>query len=384
MVSAVDIDLFANCVTRVEQLEELQHLIFKLRRTKQTVNTLESTHHSVCRAFLRFKETDRLLHILNDRVGFGIFADQFCYNMILDQFIESKNYRNAAKVATLIMLSEECDNQITRVLALYSVHMYLRDENRLKWYDGEDKTDQEEKAEDNNEDEDEDDIQYIRVPVLRNEWFDDHFDIRDPMHLCGKTLHFFGKQFDDIVGRTYQLIGLVLYEKWDKTVELLRKFLSSREENLILKKDVNRVENIVSKMANDCAHKEKALEVIKILNQMKTEGKIVDKDLHELVCEKLSTISQLEAKDMEEMPLLFKEWENLREQALNKQIEDLLREEKKKEILKKKKEISEKNRYLFFFENFSKHEIDFVEAEKRIEELKSKTLVDEDYIPPEI
>jgi hypothetical protein len=52
--------------------------------------------------------------------------------------------------------------------------------------------------------------------------------------------------------------------------------------------------------------------------------------------------------------------------------------------LKKKKEISEKNRYLFFFENFSKHEIDFVEAEKRIEELKSKTLVDEDYIPPEI
>jgi hypothetical protein len=87
---------------------------------------------------------------------------------------------------------------------------------------------------------------------------------------------------------------------------------------------------------------------------------------------------------MEQMPLLFKEWENLREVALNKQIEDLLREEKSKEILRKKKEISEKNRYLFFFENFSKHEIDFVEAEKRIAELKSKTLVDEDYIPPEI
>ncbi|CAG2163017.1 unnamed protein product [Oppiella nova] len=391
-VSAVDVDIFANCVTRVEQLEELQHLVYQLRRSKETVNTLESTHHAFCRVFLKFRQTDRLLHILSDRIGFGIFADLFSYNMLLDHLIDEKNWRAAARVAALMMAQEDCGNGISQRLALYSVHKYLREENRSEWFESEELerlakedelypnacTDRAVITTDDNDEE----VQYIRVPYLRNKWFDDHFDIRDANHLCGKTLYFFSKQFDDIVGRSQQIIGLILYEKWDKCLKLLTSFQKLKQN--VVKDVVKTVDESIEKLTDESTHKQILLDIKKVLDVMDNDSQIVDKDLDELVSQKLSEIKELEIKDTEIMPQIFKEWEKDRELALNKQMEDLLKEERRKQLDDKKSEMQEKHRIMYFFENFAKHEMDFVAAEQKIAELKSKTVVDEDYIPPEI
>ncbi|XP_054160199.1 uncharacterized protein LOC128958377 [Oppia nitens] len=392
-VTAVDIDLFANSVTREEQLEELQHLVFQLRRTKETVNTLDSTHHSFCRIFLKYRQTEQLVKIISNRIGFGIFPDQFCYNMILDQLIEDKNVRNAAKVSTLMMAQEEEGTSLSQILSLYAVHKYINGNyDKNEWFNSEELerltkeselypnacTDRAVITTDDNDEE----VRYIRVPYIRNEYFDDHFDLRDPNHLCGKTLYFFSQKFDDIVGRSYQIIGLILYEKWDKCLHLL-EVLSKNKQNVIVKEVVDRVDQLINSISEENSDKQKLLDIKKVLNDMSSGSQIVDQNLDELVSEKLKHIKDLEKQDMQLMTKLFIDWENERQLALNKQIEELFREEKKREIEEKKRELQMTSRKVYFFENFTKHEMDFSEAERKIQELKAKTVVEEDYIPPE-
>ena len=379
-VGAVDIDMFANVVTGEEQLEELQHLLYKLRRTMSTKDTLESTHHAVCRVFLRCNAADRLMDMICDRIGYGIFPDKFCYNMLMDDFIEKKHFKSAAKVASLMMFQEDVGNEISKILGLYSVHMYLRDEQRQDWFD----EGQVEITETKSENVDEDDIEYVRVPVIRNPYFDDHFDLKEPNHIIGKTLYYFGKEFDDILGRSYLIYGLVLYEKWKKAIDLLKKFLNNSNDKIILEEIFSKISKFTTELPEDYSNKESVDELMNLLNTMKENGKISDEDLHELMIAKLKNIKDLEQHDISEMPLMFEKWNDAREKALQSQMDKLLIEEKKKEIEEKKKQLAEKERLLFFFESFAKHEIDFTEAEKLIAEMKSKTQVEEEYIPPEV
>lgn len=51
-VSAVDIDIFANIITDTSHIEELADVLYKLRVTRETTFTLDSTHHAVIRYYL--------------------------------------------------------------------------------------------------------------------------------------------------------------------------------------------------------------------------------------------------------------------------------------------------------------------------------------------
>ena len=68
------------------------------------------------------------------------------------------------------------------------------------------------------------------VKFIPNPYYDDHFDIRSDKFLLGKTLNMIGKTTDDVMGRSCQLIGWGLYEKFDKGLKLLRDFLASDQE----------------------------------------------------------------------------------------------------------------------------------------------------------
>lgn len=82
-----------------------------------------------------------MLPILEDPVNFGIFPDVFCYNMLMDHFLEKREYRNAMKIAKCLMLQEDFGNEITKKLALLSIYNYViktKKEDRQTWYDDED------------------------------------------------------------------------------------------------------------------------------------------------------------------------------------------------------------------------------------------------------
>jgi hypothetical protein len=78
----------------------------------------------------------------------------------------------------------------------------------------------------------------VRVKYLRNPYFDDHFDLRDPKLLVGKTLATLGTTFQDTIGWTYQLVGWGLYQKWDKAIRTLEQILKGQQKPAVFREGV--------------------------------------------------------------------------------------------------------------------------------------------------
>ena len=70
---------------------------------------------------------------------------------------------------------------------------------------------------------------YKPIRVIRNPYYDDHFDIKDERFLLGKTLYLISRGTPTLEGsfsRSLQLIGLGLYEKFELANELLKEWIS--------------------------------------------------------------------------------------------------------------------------------------------------------------
>ena len=218
-VSAVDVDIFANTVKSKEQADELLNILERLRKSTETTNTLDSTHHAVIRYLFDNDCTLELMNVLHNRLKYGIFPDYVCYNMLMDEYIKKEDYASAAKIAVLPMLQEDTDHLITNALSVYACHKYL--ENPDVWQKPP------ESVEDTKEE-----IK-IRVRYLRNPFFDDHFDLTDPFDLVGKTLAFQGRFMNNALGRTCQLRGLILYKKYQDASNSIKQWLNKVEGDVI-------------------------------------------------------------------------------------------------------------------------------------------------------
>lgn len=142
----------------------------------------------------------------------------------------------------------------------------------------------------------------MRVNYIRNPYFDDHFDLKNPNHLVGKTLYLACSSNNDTLSRTLQLIGLELYEKHDKAKELIEKFSSNNEpvikEALKLLPEDNEIRQLAEKLPNEDQDIEKILE-----NKVKEA---------ERVCYE---------KDISEICKAFEQWGKIRMEELTKQQE---------------------------------------------------------------
>lgn len=377
-VSAVDVDIFANIVNRLENLEELEFILKNVRQTTKTVDTLDSTHHAVCRFYLSVQKLEQLLSILNQRVPFGIFPDTYIYNILMDQCLNEKNLEYGFDVVKLMMLQEDSGNEISKTLALHILNQ-LYTQNAFKV---EPEIENTEKVPE--EEEDEDEIEYIRVPFLTNAFFDNHFEITNRNHIFGKSLYFFGyevgkstKHEDQILSYTSQLIGLIYYQNWTKLHKVLDRIIQNK--TLKITNDVSSVvQNHLSSLKDETILNE-LKQVSSKISQIPTE----DTTMTKLINDRCQLLPSYEAQDIESMLQMFEQFEKKRVDTLQSQMDELLCKQKEKELEDKQKDLEQKKRLYYFFENFPKHEIDFLEAEKRIDELKRTTVVDENYIPPE-
>lgn len=226
-INVLDIDLFANGITNEFYHKELEEILLKLREIPETTIMYESTAHAVVRWYLSRNDKAELLNILAQRLTFGIFPDIYLSTLMIDKFLKEGDSISATKVAVLQMLQEDCNHPILRSLSLYSCLKYLESSN--VW-----ETPVEEKV-----DEDEEVVK-VRVNFLRNEYFDDHFDIVNTNHLVGKTMVAYGKALGGPVGFSNQLIGWVLYEKYEEAEHLLNHII---ENKLPIYKEVTEIVN---------------------------------------------------------------------------------------------------------------------------------------------
>ena len=272
-----------------------------------------------------------------------------------------------------MMLQEELDVPIASQMGLYSAFKYVI-------LDGPENTEVWDPHAPPPVEEPEDDVK-IRVDYLESDFTDDHFDLRKKEHLLGKALaRLSQKQADDTVHQSLQLLGWVLFEKWDKVLAL--------KTGDVAKDCLDKAKELVN--AAEFAEKEN---VLKYLDGKKESAMDMSKTLLENI---QSAVKEHEPKYIQKQMELFQSWESSRESEMEKQLALYKKEARIKELQRIKKEFEEKEKKLFFFER--QEEFDTFKEDKilawkrklpprtwgpRINR-KKKEVVSDSYIPPEV
>ena len=227
-ISVLDVDILANSFKDYNEKFEVEDTLKKLRECPECVLLPERSTHAILRYYIDHGPKEDIFNLLSNRLEYGVFPDFYLINMLMDKFLKNEDYVSAVKIAVLQMLQEEYGHPITKYLAIFSCYKYLL--SSMVW-----------SVPPPPEPDPDEDVVKVRVPYIRNPYFDDHFDITEPNHLVGKTMWLFGKNINGPLGISSQLVGLILYEKFNETISLL---------NTIIEKDL-KLHSQADSMAKD-------------------------------------------------------------------------------------------------------------------------------------
>ena len=342
--SALDVDIFAQAAQTPSECEQLEELLYKLRRTPHTVHSPPSTNHAALRALLQAEQhpeggEEQLQHIvkmLDDRINYGLFLDDYTAVLVLDSMLEKEKLVEGARVASHLMLQEEDRDGLAASLANLAVWRYCQRGRASPWfYEGELEVD-----------ETPDEVIRVRAKgSVPNNYNDQHFDLRDPNQITGKTLVYLNYSDSDL-NKSLRALGLVLWGK-DEEVRSLGQF-SIAESVLEIINEVSTNEELKSYLESQAKDPVNVDEALLRLSQ--------------------ENISQHEAELVDRQKKLYKEWISLRDSQLEKEYQALVRRSRIEAMQNTKEELAREEEKLFFFENFDKLEM---EKDEKIQRWKS-------------
>nr|KAG5696569.1 hypothetical protein BaRGS_030437 [Batillaria attramentaria] len=301
---------------------------------------------------------------MKDRNNTGIFPDPYAFSLLLDSFIEEKNFAAAAQVAYEMMLQEDFSHMTSRLLALsacvHRLHEATLDDiapEEIKDPEGEE--------------------EWIPVKYIRYPSYDDHFDIKVEQYLLGKTLYMLGRELGQAstLGLSLQVVGLGLYHKFARCLQLLQEISDSGDMSILQETLAYVEESLEKAQVQDPAKPEKEMgvltmddEIYKLLptqeekdaftsqlqqlkQSLQTKGKLAEDNLTSLVDSLVnSELSKHEAADIDVQTKRLDDWREERQQLLQEQLQQLEKQQKVAEIEAKLKELQEKEEMVRFFE----------------------------------
>ncbi|KAJ8966469.1 hypothetical protein NQ317_011456 [Molorchus minor] len=332
-ISAVDVDIFVNAAIDKSYNEEILDMVHKLRLSSDTGNTLNSTPHAVIRILIKHGVKYDLLNALDDRLNYGIFLDFYTANLLLDTFWKDKDYSSGTRVASQLMLQEEFNHPLSKSLSLLHCYNYLLKPEGWPEYPKPDEPEEEVK---------------IRVRYLRNPYDDDHFDLRDPKKIVGKTLAMFTKGSSDTLSKSFHVLGLALFNKPNLLEQSVKECI---DKNLVLNTEV--------------------LELIPDEFQKETKA-----------------VQETSETDIAGQCQIYSKWQTDRLNALEEQKKRLLTAKRLSDIESLQAYLKEKETKLWFFDKEENLELEIEESKdlilKPVSTKNSPKGVDETYVPPEI